>query len=236
MSKEEIIAKVQKLMALGESPNPHEAELAKQKAAELLALHDMSMMDVIAKKKKDGTIMDIVNKALFDEYVEGNYTWEGMVLVTLCGVFECSTVRSYAEYSLKRQFVVFGTEQDLEMIAHFFRYLRMRIMNKQRSEKMNKKQSYFYASGVMTTINTRLRDMYKRKEEILKSNVETKDLVIFKKDLAEKAMNEAFPNRKQRKGPQKVDRHAFNVGMNDGQKIPISRPIDHNGQPMRHIN
>jgi len=235
MSREEIIEKIQKLMALGDSPNPHEAELASQKAAELLAKYDITMMDVIARKSKDGTIMDLIHQALFDQYGEGNYIWEGTVLVTLCNVFECDVVRRYKSPGTdstegnKREFVLFGTSSDLSIVSHFFRFLRMRITNNQRKMNMNKKESYFYAQGVMSTISDRLRDMYRRKQDILKA-ANTRDIVVIKNDLVEKAKRKMFPKLIKKKPPQAIDRNAFMQGANDGEKIPISRPIEGGGK------
>ena len=53
-----IIEKIQKLLALGTSPNEHEAAAALAKAQSLMEEYDLSMMDLEHRKADDGSILE----------------------------------------------------------------------------------------------------------------------------------------------------------------------------------
>jgi hypothetical protein len=66
---EAIMAKIMKLLALAGSPNPHEAELAMQRAHELMAKYDIDMGDVKKDEKKYVDDICPTGKTLFDEHL-----------------------------------------------------------------------------------------------------------------------------------------------------------------------
>ena len=61
MVDQNLLEKISKLLALASSPNEHEAALAAEKAAELLAKHNLSVADLGQDKDEDIT-KSIVDK------------------------------------------------------------------------------------------------------------------------------------------------------------------------------
>jgi len=87
MASENIIEKIQKLLALGESPNIHEAELAMAKAAELMKRHNLEMADLLAQVTASDMICD-------REYMENRRkTWISTLAFACARLFDGSLVR-----------------------------------------------------------------------------------------------------------------------------------------------
>lgn len=226
MSKNEVIEKIQKLLALSKSTNEHEAALAMERAGALLAKYELEMMDVLAKEKGEATSISMIEEALLEEYGQGNYRWEGRLVSVLVKTFECSAVRGARD----KKFHVFGTKTDLELLIHFFRFLRMRIYSDTRG--LLKVEAFSYAVGLMNTISDRLDAIYAKKKEALKvDNSAVRDLVIFKKKFAEDAMQKAFPRRTKSNSRITTDHDYFMKGSAAGKRVPLSRPIEGGKSP-----
>ncbi len=226
IDKAKVIDKVQKLLALSASSNPHEAALAAERAADMLAKYDLEMMDVLAKDKSKTFIetseLDIIHK--------GQFVWEGALAQGLCSVFETTVIRSKIGPS-DFKLVFFGTKHDLELMIHFFRFLRMRISKD--SEKFNtKSDQYAFSSGMINTLVNRLMPMFKIKQEAVNKidPSEVKDLVLCKEEEIGKAVHDRFPRITKRTGPRVKGLVAFSKGEASGRKVALSNPIGHDGK------
>ncbi|KKL28669.1 hypothetical protein LCGC14_2372840 [marine sediment metagenome] len=226
MDKAKVIDKVQKLLALSASSNPHEAALAAERAADFLAKYDLEMMDVLAKDKNEKFIqtseLDVIHK--------GQYVWEGQLASGLCSIFETEVIRSRLG-SNDFKLVFFGTKHDLELMTYFFRFLRMRISKDSEKYSM-KSDQYSFSVGMINTLMDRLRPMFKIKQEAVSKMdpSETKDLVLYKKEAAERAMRDRFPKLKSGRAPRVKGMVAFSEGEAKGHKVALSNPIGHSGK------
>lgn len=232
MDKAKVIDKIQKLLALSTSSNLHEASLAAEKAGEMLAKYDLDMMDV---ESKDGNKENPIEIVELDRLHSGKYVWEGRLAKTLANVWECDVIRLQTRESktgYKYQF--FGMRHDMEILIHFFRFLRMRI-GKDCEKYQSKKERYSFALGMIITISERLQAMMVHKKKAMDDSNCT-DLVIYKDQLVKGAVKEKHPTGLvKRSSNVKKSAAAFNQGIANGNKVALNRPIENNGSPTEQI-
>lgn len=111
-----IVDKIRKLLALSESPNQHEAELAAAKVSELLEKHQLSMTDIDVLDTKAGG-------AISDYQVVGKMKLLWIIdLARGCAVlFDAECLGSSTLHKTGMTFV--GTRDDVEMAKALFQYL-----------------------------------------------------------------------------------------------------------------
>lgn len=83
--KAKIIDRIRKLLALQKSPNENEAAIAAEKAAELLALHNLTLADVRPESKIEEARID--EQAL--DTLKGSATWRRRLANAVAQVYFC---------------------------------------------------------------------------------------------------------------------------------------------------
>jgi len=232
MDKAKVIDKIQKLLALSTSSNPHESALAAEKAGELLAKYDLSMMDVGSKDDNKESPIEIVE---LDRLHSGKYVWEGRLAVMLAKIWECNVVRIQtwgSESGYKYQF--FGMTHDLELLIHFFRFLRMRI-GKDSEVYQAKKERYSFAIGMIITLSERLQAMMVYKKKAMDESNCT-SLVVYKDQLVKQAVKDEHPKGLVKRSTNvKRSQQAFNQGVKNGNKVALAKPIENNSDAQAQI-
>ncbi len=217
---EKIIAKIQKLLALANSSNEHEAALAAAHAQRLLSEHNLAMADIESEQKPQSAdkVEAQVSKTL--------PKWVRHLSSGVCTAFDCQAIHHPA--TGKMTFI--GVGADVQIAAYTFSYLDKTvrrlcssymkvhvsrdISNRHRELK---RQSYYL--GAVSTINNRLR------EQKAVTPTTPGALVPVKEGLIKKAMNDLGPIRTVRSRRSYIDPHAYTKGQQDGHNVGINKGI-----------
>jgi len=149
-----LLAKISKLLALANSPNEHEAALAAEKAAELLARHNLSVADLGEDKDKDIT-KNIVDKT-------GRYvTWKMWILAGIARANGCQAMRSTKTGEMR----LVGTETNITVSQSVYEYL-IAVVNKLVKQHKGKGRAFINAFrvGCATRLRQRLEERRKNME------------------------------------------------------------------------
>ena len=240
--KEEIIAKVMKLMELGNeerNSNPHEREAATRKAAQLMAEYALDFADLRNSKPSDDAFAEID----VDGSTPIKVDFESSLAGSIARAFDCKVINTYRNGPWQICFV--GSKHDLEISVYFFKFLRrtMYAMSAKNVTRENVRPSYGrngrtkidvqqarrnYCHGLVMTIGKRLAELYQKREEFIPADC--KALMVVKKDKVEDFFRQQFPHViPGRRTSLKGDVNAFHRGVADGHSVNLSRPIAHTG-------
>jgi hypothetical protein len=230
MAKEKIVEKVKKLLALSESSNKHEAELAAQKAKQLLMQHGMSMSDIEIKSEKiieDVFTINYADKAFSNQTRKRFPIW----ILELMGMIK---LYFFVEVVIHNKYMIIfiGAEKDLEIAKHVFFFLLQKIelsateyikkeeKNKSVSQKRIIRNSYCrgFVHGVVEKLEEENLKKYKTKTGT--------DLVVVKNQHVKEYLNKKYPNLV--KTIKKVTSHEHNsylIGKEKGKNTDLYKPV-----------
>ena len=241
--KEDIIVKILKLMELGneeKNSNPHERQAAINKAAKLMAEYSIDFVDLRDGKPTEDAFVTM----MVDGSDESKVDFEASLAYGIGHAFDCKTINTYREEN-RWKIAFCGAKHDLEIAVYFFKFLRrtMYAMAAKNVTKENTSPTYTrtgsrkvdvrlarrnYCYGIVTTICSRLEELYLKRAEFIPSNCTA--LMVVKNDGLRKYFNEQFPNRvSARRTALTGDINAFRRGEADGKGINLSRPISNGG-------
>lgn len=232
-SKEAIVAKIMKLMELGNeenNSNPHEREAAMRKAAQMMADYAIDFADLRSGKPKEDTFITID----VDGSAAVKVDYEGRLAYNIAHAFDCEMINTYRYGPWKIVFL--GTKNDLEIAVFFFKHLRRTIsaMARLKFPKDRDHSRKNYCFGLVTTIGERLNDLYKRREEFIPSDCRA--LVVVKKEGLASFFDQKFPDRtKGRRSQFRGNLNAYYQGKDDGKHVNLNRPISHDGNRTAQI-
>ena len=155
MVDQNLLEKISKLLALASSPNEHEAALAAEKAAELLAKHNLSVADLGQDKDED------ITKSIVDK--TGRYvTWKMWILAGIANANGCQAMRSTYSGEMR----VVGTETNIAVSKSLYEYLTA-IVDKLVKQHRGKGRVFINAFrvGCATRLRQRLEQRRKYMEE-----------------------------------------------------------------------
>ena len=132
-----IVEKIQKLLALSESSNEHEAQLSMLKAQELLAKHKLSLKEVKEFTGYNSAIKDKVSAVSFKKA-----TWKALLAEVIADNFGCY---SYFKTSYTHTITFFGREEDVAICNIVLEYAVDSI-----ASKVNRLRSEYYRKGYST--------------------------------------------------------------------------------------
>ncbi|MEM1172449.1 MAG: DUF2786 domain-containing protein [Cyanobacteria bacterium P01_H01_bin.35] len=154
-----LLEKISKLLALANSPNEHEAALAAEKAAELLAQHNLSVADLGEDKDED------ITKGIVDK--TGRYvTWKMWILAGIANANGCQAMRSTHTGEMR----LVGTETNITVSQSLYEYLTA-VVDKLVKQHKGKGRAFINAFRVGCA--TRLRQRLEQRRK----NMEAKGLV-----------------------------------------------------------
>tara|TARA_R110000868_G_scaffold198528_1_gene445065 strand:- start:114 stop:1154 length:1041 start_codon:yes stop_codon:yes gene_type:complete len=211
LAGEKILGRIKKLMALSESPNAHEAELATKKANELLIRHNLARLEVDANDTevyvlpvmfaaKSNTKMHAVYEILKTFFVAPVFTKRsGKVALDVVGD---KTSVQVAEY-----------------VAHFLDGELERLWLEAKKEKklsgLRAKNSFF--AGVARGYVSKLEESHKEysKPALIKINQHTKELLA-----------RVYGRLSSTSSGSKADHNALNIGNSAGKKLSIRSGVE----------
>jgi hypothetical protein len=223
-----IIDKIRKLLALGSSPNEHEASLAMQKAAELMERHSIEMATVESRPSDD---------AFVDQ--QASHSWKPRAPQPVFMLGFQDILRSYFFVEIlitsregQKQLILFGRRHHVAIAMHALDYLLQAAEgNFSRrwgqgewtlSKKATSRRSYFagFAAGVKYSMA--VQERARRHQRAASVNA----LITRESAIRQEAMYSRFLiTGTARCSRHQIDSSAFSLGKNDGEKVSIPAGI-----------
>lgn len=210
MASTKVVEKIQKLLALGQSPNEHEASMALQMALRLMDMHNIQQEDLEIKDSMESL-----------DYLKAGRiaTWIKLLSVAVGKLTGCKAL----VYSRKGVKVirVWGKENNLVVFSHTMNYLvevcdRLTVAN-----SYGKGRAYCtqYRNGLVMRIGQRIEEM------LMPENSTEKALVLRSKALQE---IEDFFNQTGKKTETRVfmvGGKGYREGVEDGDGVNLNRQM-----------
>ena len=164
-----IVEKIQKCLALGQSPNENEARLAMARANELLVKYNLSILDVVENKE------ETTDKVIFQHsYTE---TWRSVLVNNvakhnLCMLLLCKSYKG-VEYKIIGKPVNIKTTE--WMLTYFFEVIE-RITKKEC--KSGSREAFKY--GMVKGLSEKLEEIRRQEQTSMHNSENTTALVVTK--------------------------------------------------------
>lgn len=219
-----IIDKIQKCVALGQSPNENEAHLAMEQAHRLLVKYNLTMDDIIDTSKSIGSIIIDQGKR---QVVWKQNLFSGLSYNNYCQPL-ITRIGSGYTYS------VIGKEYNAIIVSMMYEYIIQAITKLSTKYDGNRKQKNSYRMGLSVGVVSRIEQLRQQEQE-QGLDVEgefTTALVVrnlYDKEHAEitewlnKAYNGLQTKRIKHNGT--IDGFSFMQGRIDSEKINLNKQI-----------
>jgi len=223
-----IISRIQKLLSLGSNNDQtHEAEAALKKAASLAEEYGLALSDI---NKETGEISG-VEKATVNMVHQRHNCWAYPLASIIADCFDCQPIIS--RWGKNDGVMIFiGTPTDIEMTCWYYKLIRLKTIRGAASKFNLVKDQKMYGRGVVATMQTRLKKMFKTEQEKIRTP-ETTALVLVKKDAVNAEVKKRYPNLQTRRSSYKANGSvaAYMQGKEDGNSMGLHRgSIDRNNQ------
>lgn len=235
-----IIDKIQKLLALSESPNQHEAELAAQKAQELLSKYNLSIDECSLKSSNT----DVIDKEQF--VFEGSMKkWRDGLMWKIVQSVDCDAVWHYNK-NVVTAVTIYGLDQNVKTAIYLYKYLENTIdklrkvfikeYNKNHKERtgvaLNLNQRYHieksYTLGIVQSVG------YKLTQQKVDTPATPGALVPIIGALIEQKKQEDYGNLRMAHSRQTtVYGNVYKQGEIDGESIHLSKGVTSDGSNMQ---
>lgn len=217
-----ILERIQKLLCLAaDKPEGHESQLAAERAAELMAKHNIGIEDVDSHgNMKSGSIIE----ETLDVVAHHHQIWESHLAQILCECFDCKRfVSSFGRKVATRTFI--GTKSDVMILSWFYKYLRLRIAKQSERDFNTQAKQKAFGLGAVQALEPRLKEMYKRKQAM--TPVDSRALVLTKQVAVDDLYHKRVGNSrsKQKYSAATIDRRAFESGTVAGSTMSINQQI-----------
>lgn len=232
-----IIEKLQKLLALSASDNENEANLAMNKAEELMREHNLSVADVAL----NGSGAD-VDSAEVVGLTKSVQVWERQLGGCIAQTFNGKSVYYKTGQGWKFTFVAGRT--DLEIIVDLYERLRQTIKRMSKAYVRDNAKPFVsprtlhnsYRLGMLNVIWKRLKQLQQNTAPTDESRnaygMTGKELMVVKSRAVEQWMREIFPHIKTTKTKiSRVDPSAYQQGRTDGRNVNLHRSVDGSQRP-----
>ena len=222
METNPIIEKIQKLLALANSSNEHEAALAAAHAQRLLSEHNLAMTDVEANLQRPQSA-DKVETTVAKTLPK----WVRNLSAGVCSAFDCQAIHHPAQG--KMTFI--GVGADVQVASYTFSYLdrtvrklcssymKYRVNDSNLSNRNRELMRQSYYLGAISTINSQLV------QQKVQTPITPGALVPIKEGLIKKAMSELGAIRTVRGRRSYINTHAYSQGQSDGKNVSIHKGV-----------
>jgi len=233
VTDDRVLDKLAKLLALSESANEHEAAVAAQRAAELMAKHQIDLAEVQARASDKGASIPQVEAARVDSLWEDGEdgaqprveNWHKSLLAELGIAFGGKVWMS--GQGKRRGFYMVGTRDSINAVRYMYSMLERQINRLSREAgrlhgETSNAWRRSYAVGMVSRIGERLRA---GRAEAMRGASSTALAVIDKtKQAIDDLLNQQVPNlRSARRGHRKRG-DATSYGYRDGDRVDIGKP------------
>ena len=180
MTREKVIDKIKKLLALSQSDNEHEAAFAASKAQELLDKENVRISEV------EGVSGSEISEYLVKE--KGRFmSWEMQLFAKLAKTMDCFPYVETNRAVKMRRLMVAGYKQDVEVLNYLREYvsksiLRLvsRALKEQKTDPAwNRKRTMAFKNAFGVGASTRVCEMIDaQRRERLSRDVTCRDLIV----------------------------------------------------------
>lgn len=224
-----LIDKIKKLLALAESSNENEAQLAMLKAQELIVKHKLTMKDIESEE-----VAINVEKKITDFTYTSKTKWKCLLAMTIANNFGCycytNISREYDErkhdFGKINRISFIGTDEDVNVCLLVFEYALNTITTRIKEEQARMKREKLSTAGIATNFGYGFVAGLKEKfTEQLEKNSDW-GLVIVKAQEVEDLYN-SMAFTKGRPLSQKVSRasEAYSKGYKEGKNFSAADRI-----------
>lgn len=220
---ETIISRIQKLFALGASPNENEAAAALEKAHVLLREYNLSMADLPSENKTDAKITESVYATEQKTRQWCTIIINGVCKANYCAVYlvprkiDSGRIRATYEWQIR----IVGREHNVAGAIAMADYL-IGVVDRL-SKKYNGHERNSYRQGVAATLYARLLAMAKADKQ--STDAQTTALVV-REDRAVDDYLHALNLLKHRGSTSIASNFAFGQGRADGQLVSLNRQVN----------
>ncbi len=220
-----ILLKIKKLLALAESPNPHEAEAAMLKAHELIARHNI---DLLALDRKRRFVSALVGSPAL-RHPRDRYTLANLIqdFYFVQGVWVPAYVMERGK--MGRVLEVSGTSENVEMASYVFDYITHYIERQWRVFQGGGggRRKVDFALGVLDGFRKKLTAKKKKPEKSVGGA-----LVPLKDPQLGSYLKFKYPHiRSFRRQGAEADPEATRAGIAAGENLVIAKGIRETGSP-----
>ena len=212
--KKIIFEKIEKLLALSESPNEAEAAAALAKVQILLARHGLSMSDMETGNKSSVTEKSILNKKRLRN-------WESALLATVMKATYTEAVHKPAEGKV----YIIGREINVTAAENLFSYLHATIKRISRKYNPVVRHADSFRYGMVVKINERLKTI----DDEHNTDKNEKQIVVSMKGKTDSEnsdyLADTYGKVKRKRINNRVDPESYGLGQKVGNKVSLNRQI-----------
>jgi hypothetical protein len=224
--EDRLLSRVQKLMALAESSNQHEAELAMTKANELMTRFNIASIQNKTKKSYESIFL---GKPALRQSRDMRFL---SILLNKYYYVECIWIPAYVveKEKMGRVLEVSGTPQNLQIAEYVYYFVRNYIETQWKQYKKEKKLSHHrrvdFAEGIIEGFRYKLKRQQRQMKR--KSTPEEQALI----NISDQGLTEYIHSRYQsihthRTSSSNAHAGVINDGRRVGEKLVISKGISH---------
>jgi hypothetical protein len=219
-ASEETLAKVRKLMALGESPSEAEAASALEKARALLARYGLSLADVEARES------EVTESVLLEK--RRLRKWEAHLVFVVCE--STFTQALHVTRGADSRVLIIGREVNAISAAELFAYLHLVVLKLGRSQGSRVSHLESFKLGVVERIGERLRDDRERAGGAGGGGDPSDREIAVIMDRTAKGENaayiaEKYGKTKTKRAGRKVDAESYYAGREAGEGVSLNRQL-----------
>jgi enamine deaminase RidA (YjgF/YER057c/UK114 family) len=208
-----ILDKIKGLLALAQSDNQAEAELAAQRASELLTKHNLSMQQV----QEDRSYC----KETIDTGLKRENKLDILLMTLMRRYFFVTPVTSHRDETIK--LILMGTHSNVEVAIYTYAFLRVKFralwLSHKRANNLSERSRQSFEYGLYEGLNDKLKETRTSVQQ------ETGLVVVDDADL-KKYVHQEYPNLTYTNTKfNKSDRQAMSAGYNQGKSISINKGV-----------
>lgn len=229
-----VIEKVQRLLALGSSPQEHEAKAAMAKAQALMMKHNLSMDEVSSFKSGE------------DEWVEDKAWSRGRAPYYQDAIMHILDKYFFVQTLSRREpkfdengawerdvttLVIFGKKENVKIavfVAEFLSRTFQSLWKKYKKEtRASRRQLKTYYAGLKQGFMAKLRE---EREKLLDQNASMKGALVEVETELMSELNSRYNIRFQKSSPLNGSRSVYDAGFEDGKQINLREGVTNESQ------
>lgn len=230
------LKKIEKLLALADSAEEHEASAAMNKANELIANYNINL-DIAAEKatycyrqiyvgKKNVTAWSKIISGIVRDYF--------FVQTIIISQYDARTDSTYKAIEL------IGREHNIAIAEHVFKFLTERIeilwniFRAQNNASARDKRSYYF--GLLYGFREKLKEADEKRNETLSNSTTTSALVVANDHGLTSFAHDRYPHTKNRSvGSLKINKSVYDSGIEEGKKLTIHKTIHRHSNKQKKL-
>jgi len=239
MSRDKVLDKIRKLIALSGSSNVHEAEVAAAAAQRLMLEYKVAESDISFEASDED--LKVEQEVYRDLSLKAPPRWHGILLNGIANANFCKLLlgveytRKGWEMERRKIYRIIGTDHDRATVKYLYEMLRLEIERLCESAALyrayDRAERASFKLGAASSLASRLAREYRAFTSDLKSDEKTQALAVIDKatDAVDRFMGEHFPRVRASRSVTASRHAAYLHGREAGDGVdiaPSSRRLD----------